>query len=143
MSIQHRYATPFLLAVLSLGLTGCVNKPAKPAEPPLTEEQKAQKAIEDKGRTVLGDGVSLYQNGYYSQAEAKFLSPDVWAASDATRVEALKYLAFTYCVSERKVQCRQAFERALQINPSFTLDAAESTHPLWGPEFKAAKASFK
>ncbi|WP_263143409.1 TssQ family T6SS-associated lipoprotein [Pseudomonas sp. RIT-PI-AD] len=143
MSIQQKLATPLLLLTLSVGLAGCNTTPPKPVQPPLTEAQKAQKAIEDKGHTVLEDGISLYQNGYYSQAEAKFLSPDVWAAGDATRVQALKYLAFTYCVSERKVQCRQAFERALQINPAFTLDAAESSHPLWGPEFKIAKSTVK
>ncbi|MET1077914.1 MAG: TssQ family T6SS-associated lipoprotein [Pseudomonas sp.] len=132
---------PLLPLTLALALGACKNTPPKPVEPPLTEAQKAEQLIERNGQTVVGDGISLYQGGYYSQAESKFLAPEVWQASADTRVKALKYLAFTYCVSERRLQCRQAFERALQLDPNFSLDVAESSHPLWGPEFEAAKAN--
>lgn len=135
---------PLLALALLLALSGCNTAQKKPVAPaPLSEAQKASNLIEQKGQTLVVDGITLYQAGYYDKAESKFLAPDVWAASPRVRVDALKHLAFTYCVSERPRLCRQAFERALQLDPNFSLDAAESSHPLWGPEFKLATAQSK
>jgi hypothetical protein len=54
-------------------------------------------------------------------------------------VTALKYTAFSYCVTSRPAQCRQAFDRALRLDPSFDLAPGEHGHPLWGPVFTKAK----
>ncbi len=134
---------PLLPLALSLGLAACKTPPPPPVVPQLTEAQKAQQLADLDGQTKVDDGISLYQGGYYSQAESKFLAPEIWKASPPIRVNALKYLAFTYCVSERRLLCRQAFERALQLDPGFTLDPAESSHPLWGPEFQIANTNGK
>jgi hypothetical protein len=52
---------------------------------------------------------------------------------------ALKYQAFSYCVTSRPAPCRQAFDRALRLDPSFDLAPGEHGHPLWGPVFTKAK----
>ena len=55
------------------------------------------------------------------------------------RVTALKYTAFSYCVTNRPTPCRQSFERALRLDPSFDLSPGEQGHPLWGPQFAKAR----
>jgi hypothetical protein len=54
-------------------------------------------------------------------------------------VTALKYTAFSYCVTSRPAQCRQAFDKALKLDPAFELAPGEYGHPLWGPVFAKAK----
>jgi hypothetical protein len=48
-------------------------------------------------------------------------------------------LAFSYCVTSKAQLCRQQFERALKIDPSFELLPSEIGHPIWGPVFLKAK----
>jgi hypothetical protein len=48
-------------------------------------------------------------------------------------------MAFSYCVTSRPAPCRQAFDRALRLDPSFDLAPGEHGHPLWGPVFTKAK----
>ena len=57
----------------------------------------------------------------------------------ANKVAAHKYLAFSYCVTNRRTLCRQQFVDAIKIDPLFQLEPAEKTHPIWGPEFDRAK----
>ncbi len=103
-------------------------------------EQKAQAESNEKGRAALLKGISFYQAGDYPAAESALLSHDIWDAQDATKISALKYLAFTYCVTERKTLCRQSFDRALQLDGGFNLEPAEHAHPLWGSAFESARA---
>jgi hypothetical protein len=42
-------------------------------------------------------------------------------------------------VTNRTDQCRQSFERALRLDPSFDLAQGEHGHPQWGPVFTRAK----
>ena len=137
LSTSARIAVPLLLCLL---LTACPSNKPKPEPPPQpSAEEVARQQAETRGRDMLAKGVGEYEAGSYAQAEATLLSPDIWAASDAVKIAALKNLAFTYCVSERPALCRQSFERALQLDPNFDLTPAEHNHPLWGPEFKNAK----
>jgi hypothetical protein len=91
--------------------------------------------------SVLREGVALYNNGDYNSAIKRLGSaPEIWTGgSKSTQVEALKYLAFSYCVTSRPVPCRHQFERALKLDPSFDLAPGEKGHPLWGPVFAKAK----
>jgi hypothetical protein len=51
-------------------------------------------------------------------------------------------MAFSYCVSARQALCKQQFEKALKLDPAFSLAPGEHGHPLWGPVFeRAAKKS--
>lgn len=115
------------LSILAIGLSGCVSKPA-PA-PQLTQAQLKVEA-----------GKSHFHSGEYGSAETNFLDASIWKGGAASKIESLKYLAFIYCVTERVTLCRHSFYKALQLDPGFELTAAESTHPLWGPEFVVAQS---
>jgi len=91
-------------------------------------------------QAALRDGIRLYHDGDFDGAIKRLGSNDIRANAPArVRVTALKYQAFSYCVTSRPKQCEQAFERALKIDPGFTLEAGEQGHPLWGPAFERAK----
>lgn len=90
-------------------------------------------------QAALRDGIRLYNEGEFDDAIKRLSSRDITNGSTATRVSALKYTAFSYCVTSRTEQCRQAFERALKLNPKFDLAPGERGHPQWGPVFTRAK----
>jgi len=95
----------------------------------------------NKGEPRLSAGVKQFEDGDYTNASKSLQeSLDLGLASDSDKIKAHKYLAFTHCVSGRKRQCRDEFGKALEINPSMELEAAEKGHPIWGPEFRSAKA---
>lgn len=130
MKTLHLLSMPFLLALL-LVASGCSSRIEAPSAPQPSEPQgRAERAFDE--------GMRLYEDGHYYLAEEQFLSPDIWAADANVQLRALKYLAFSYCVSERMIECRFAFERALQIDPAFHLESTEAGHPLWGPVFAQA-----
>ncbi|MES2740516.1 MAG: TssQ family T6SS-associated lipoprotein [Pseudomonadota bacterium] len=90
---------------------------------------------------ALKDGVLLYNNGDYNNAIKRLTgASEIWnGGSRATQVSALKYMAFSYCVTGRKTLCRQQFDKALKLDPNFDLAPGENGHPLWGPVFARAK----
>jgi hypothetical protein len=115
--------------------------PAPPPPPPKADWQLA-----------LEDGIESYDSGAYGNAIRKLEEvADNPRADKASRLQALKYLAFSHCVSpdtdrNRKspshlTLCRQAFERALAIDPAFELAQAERGHPVWGKQFQAARTA--
>ena len=87
----------------------------------------------------LQEGIRLYNDGDYSGAIRRLGARDVNNGPLPTRLAALKYTAFSYCVTSRPAQCRQAFDKALRLDPSFDLAPGEHGHPLWGPVFTKAK----
>ena len=91
-------------------------------------------------QAALREGIRLYNEGDFNAAIKRLGSNDIRATSPVRiRVSALKYQAFSYCVTSRPKQCEQAFEKALKIDPDFTLESGEQGHPLWGPAFERAK----
>ena len=93
-----------------------------------------------RDQAALRDGIRLYNDGDFNGAIKRLGSDDIRGNSPARiRVTALKYTAFSYCVTSRPKQCEQAFERALKIDPDFTLESGEEGHPLWGPAYERAK----
>lgn len=140
----NRFKAGAALAVITLGLAGCpsqktVAPPPPPPEP--TAEELAAMAREAAGRRHVDLGVAHFEAGNYPEAEHMLLTPEVWQASQTQQLRALKFLAFTYCVSERPQLCRQSFERAFQLDPGFALAPAEQGHPLWGQAYADAKAA--
>jgi Tfp pilus assembly protein PilF len=126
------------IAMLLFCLAACDGNATKKDEhPPPTEAEKIQQA----GNETLTRGIAQFDAGSYADAEATFLSLPIWEADDAIKIKALKYLAFTYCVTDRPTSCKQAFERALQLDSGFDLAVSESSHPLWGPQFKTVKTT--
>ena len=88
---------------------------------------------------ALLEGMTLYDKGDYNGAIKRLAYANVPTAPKATQLTALKFTAFSYCLTARQALCRQQFDKALKIDPSFDLDPGEKGHPLWGPVFAKAK----
>jgi hypothetical protein len=46
-------------------------------------------------------------------------------------------------VENRRKPCRQHFDMALALDPTFQLTEAEKGHPIWGREFNNARAALR
>jgi Tfp pilus assembly protein PilF len=55
------------------------------------------------------------------------------------QVDAYKHLAFIHCANNRVAACREEFSKALTMDPTLELSAAEAGHPVWGPVFRSLK----
>lgn len=86
------------------------------------------------------DGLNLYNEGNYQGAIRIFREPLFERAWPELRIRVLKYLAFSLCVTNNVPQCRNAFGKALTLNPEFNLTPAESGHPIWGVAFKEVRS---
>ena len=126
-----RLVSPIL--ILLLLISACSSGPIRDMGLDKLSPRKAEKE--------LSAGLKSYENGQY-QAAAKYLQNalDSGLTFKSDRVTAHKYLAFVYCVSDRKKQCRAEFKEALEINSDFELSSAEAGHPLWGPVYREVKA---
>jgi tetratricopeptide (TPR) repeat protein len=149
----------FVASVLLIGLAGCATpEPEVSSQPvvtptptlvptpvPALTPQPVVPVVNEA--SVLKEGIALYNNGDYNGAIKRLTSAnEIWGAAGSrlVQLEALKYSAFSYCVSGRQAQCRQQFEKALKLDIDFDLAAGEKGHPLWGPVFsKAQKAALK
>jgi hypothetical protein len=67
-------------------------------------------------------------------------TPTLNTGSVALHTSALKYKAFSECLTEAKRSCTSTFEQILTLNPNFTLLPAEKSHPSWGPVFERVQA---
>ena len=107
-------------------------RPPAAAAPQITEAQLRERAKEN-----LDLGLRQYERCEYEDA-AKSLgaSLDHGLLTKPEQSTARKYLAFIHCVSNREAQCREEFRKALEIDPAFSLGAAEAGHPIWGPIFR-------
>jgi hypothetical protein len=163
MNIQRPFAHAILLAATTALLGGCADfplfdkKPARspshpkataPVEreapavreaPPRPKEKPRERDEAPTPSAGLQEGIRLYNDGDYNGAIKRLSARDVNNGPLATRLMALKYMAFSYCVTSRPGPCRQAFDRALRLDPSFDLAPGEHGHPLWGPVFTKAK----
>jgi hypothetical protein len=145
-----------IAAILLFVLAGCQSPaPIAEPEPSRAEESEAPAAlplpveplpppIPTPGESALEAGMALYDAGDFNGAikrlrGAKEIWTDSTTLATANKVAAHKYLAFSYCVTKRRTQCRQQFVDALKLDPAFSLEPAEKTHPIWGPEFERAK----
>lgn len=95
-----------------------------------------------EGRRWLERGIMQFEQGRFADAIRTLQeSPEIAADGPQVRAQALKYLAFAHCVSDRRAACRRTFEALLALDPSFTLAPAESGHPMWEPELARARAA--
>ena len=121
-------------------MAGCATKPPVAAAAPAAHTQVAVPAPAP-AQSGLNQGIAMYNNGDYNDAIKRLGASDVTGGSKATQLEALKYTAFSYCVTSRQTLCRLQFEKALKLDASFDLGPGEHGHPLWGPVFTKAKKS--
>ncbi len=95
------------------------------------------------GELAIKEGMTEYDGGDYNKAIRAFQNATKESYSVAERVKAHKYIAFSYCLSNRAALCRTEFEKIFTIQPDFDLEPAEAGHPSWGPSFRAVKAKQK
>ena len=96
----------------------------------------------DHAEQDLEQAVKIYEDGDYAIAIVILhhaLQNGLRSKRDQAR--AYKYIAFIHCVSNREKQCREAFKKAFEVDPGFTLQPAESGHPVWGPVFRGIVGS--
>ncbi|MDO5288568.1 MAG: TssQ family T6SS-associated lipoprotein [Pseudomonadota bacterium] len=106
--------------------------PASPAATVPEEEPQTSASLH-------AEGLRLYRAGEYEAAIARFAAVQ---SPPSLRVQALKHMAFSYCITDRLSDCERAFRQALAMAPDFRLTQAEQGHPVWGPVFtKALQAS--
>ncbi|MDR2155025.1 MAG: TssQ family T6SS-associated lipoprotein [Burkholderiaceae bacterium] len=127
---------PALVIPLFLA-TGCIVAPISLGSSNPPPERLPQKVA----RLTLERAQKAYDEGDYSRTLATLQSStSVFASADpATRQEALKLEAFTYCVSRQVSECEAQFVKLLTAFPEFTLSVAERNHPVWGPAFEKAR----
>ena len=95
------------------------------------------------GSSYLEEGIRNYEEGNYRTSARRLQYALEEGLTRPDRVKAHKYLAFIACVSGQQLTCREEFSIALELDPSFELDAAEAGHPIWGPVYKNVKAKQK
>ncbi|GAA4417324.1 lipoprotein [Advenella faeciporci] len=112
--------------LISLALSACTTAPKEPPSPYSPEEEVVLETIKTE-----------FANGNYKTLITQIKAePLMLTGSLAFRTEALKFQAFSECVSKRRTACGKTFNKMLSGNPDYTLDPAESTHPTWGPVFE-------
>ena len=95
------------------------------------------------GEKLIAEAIKMYEAADYPKAIAHFQDSLKETLTPAEHIQALKHIAFSYCLTNRMTLCRAEFEKILQLNPAFELDAAEAGHPSWGPPFRTVKARQK
>lgn len=134
MNLNRPSALALLIAAL---LAGCAATPPEP--PKVAPVVAAAPAPPGADEVALAEGIALYNKGQYNDAIKRLGASEIIKGSKATQLAALKYSAFSYCVTNRATACRQQFDKALKLDPGFDLSAGEQGHPLWSPVFARAK----
>ena len=116
-------------------LAGCAATQVAPPPAPAP----AKPAPPSADQVALQEGIDLYNKGDFNGAIKRLGATEITAGSKARQLEALKYQAFSYCVTSRKTLCGKQFEKALKLDPAFDLAPGEHGHPLWGPVFTRLK----
>ncbi len=119
------------LTCLCAALGGCAIAPPQAPTGGLSEllEQPAERA--------LVDGIRLYDDGQYPQAETALRQAlQAGLRSPRDQARAHKLLAFITCTSEREAECEAAFRAARGADPAFVLSRSEAGHPLWGTVYR-------
>ena len=95
------------------------------------------------GEKLLAEGLKAYDDADYTKAIKSLQDSLKEPLAPANQVKAMKHIAFGYCLTNRMTLCRAEFEKILDLNPAFELEAAELGHPSWGPSFRAVKSKQK
>ncbi|TXT36149.1 MAG: hypothetical protein FD135_4482, partial [Comamonadaceae bacterium] len=108
------------------------------------QRPSAPAKLPSPSETASNDGMTAYQAGNYAKAITNFKEALTDKAMTVeNQIMALKFTAFSYCLTQRVKQCRAEFASILRLDPKFELSAAEIGHPNWGAAFRAEKARLK
>lgn len=139
-AVKKPVCRTFVMCLLagSALVAGCTTPFFKSGSPPAAAPQKSPEPV--TAQSALNEGIGLYDKGDYNGAVRRLAAAnEIWTGNKAVQLQALKYMAFSYCVTARQTLCKQQFEKALKINPAFDLAPGEKGHPLWSPVFDQAK----
>jgi Tfp pilus assembly protein PilF len=91
-----------------------------------------------RAQVTLVEGLRQFDAGKHEDS-AKSLAAALESGGLGKKDEAAahKHLAFIHCTAQRERQCRDEFRKALVADPQTKLDAAEASHPVWGPIFRS------
>lgn len=111
--------------VLSIFLAACTT--TKPVRPYTEAEQ-----------LLLNRFKTDFDAGQYKELIAQIKATHETKNGTADfRQEALKYQAFSECLSKMPRSCRATFRTLFSEDPSFALNIAEEGHPTWGPIYQS------
>lgn len=146
-----------VLIAAALALAGCetldqqqqepVHHPVAAANPAAAPQAKAASPVAQPAppelppaRKALNAGIDLYKAGNFNGAIKQLTTaPELAKADTPLQLDAIKYTAFSYCVTNRITLCRLQFIKAFKLDPSFDLAPGEKGHPLWTPSFERAR----
>lgn len=96
-----------------------------------------------EGEKRLAEATAAYEEADYAKAVKLFQDAQKETLTADDKIRAMKFTAFSHCLTNRMTLCRQEFEKILKEQPDFDLTPAEAGHPSWGPSFRAVKARLK
>lgn len=130
------HSRPLVVACVLL-VSACAEMQPGQEKPAQVTPQITEGMLRERAREQLAQGVKLYESGDYDNALKSLTSSlDHGLLTKPEQSNARKYIAFTHCVSNRERLCRDEFRKAFEINPDFSLTAAEDGHPIWGPVYR-------
>jgi hypothetical protein len=136
--MMHKPASTTCAFASLFVLAACTMTP----QPTPGEIQREQ--MRTAARDELKDSIDAYNTGDYNGSLKTLLdSKTIWITDNDIQLEALRYSAFDYCLTNRANLCKQQFEKALKLDPDFDLRRGEKGHPLWEPAFDKAKKAVK
>jgi Tfp pilus assembly protein PilF len=136
-------ARRFVFLGLLVLLGACATPTPPPAASSAASSAATAAASSDAARNAARDlaaGRRAYEEGDYKTATRLLQAGLLGAPTTRDRVTAHKYLAFMSCAQSQFEPCRAHFRNAFELNPQFSLTAAETGHPLWGPVFREVAA---
>ena len=92
---------------------------------------------------LMAEGATAYDAADYNKAIKSYQDAIKETIADDDKIRAIKFTAFSYCLSNRPSLCRTEFEKLLLLKPDFDLEPAEAGHPSWGPSFRTVKSKQK
>jgi tetratricopeptide (TPR) repeat protein len=92
------------------------------------------------GDKLFQEARKSYDDADYNKSIKTFHEALKLPLTLADQIAAHKYIAFSYCLTNRMAQCRAAFEPIFKLDANFDLTPAEAGHPSWEPSFRAVKA---
>lgn len=92
------------------------------------------------GTDTLREGLAAYQKGNYRLAESKLSESLRQGLTQLEEVQqAHKTQGFIYCSTKRNLECEEAFQEALSLDPSYELTASERKNKRWASTFAKVK----
>jgi tetratricopeptide (TPR) repeat protein len=135
-TLAHRIT----LAAVAMAAAACQQFPTTEQKPAPAAPQITESVLRERATEQLASGVKQYEGGEYDNAVRSLTGAlEHGMLSKAEQARARKFLAFSHCVSQREILCRDEFRKAFEIYPDFSLTAAEDGHPIWGPVYRTVR----